>query len=128
MNWSAAIRRIFYRDDETYAQVGAFAQQVLREGHGTLREVPYRRLDGRTIYIDLSGQRVNGPDGVERIVWTQVDVTERYVSEQTIRKLSAARETLLANTTAGIDLVRYPERVFVEVNQGFLDILGYRAP
>ena len=108
--------------------MGDFARQVLREGHGTLREIPFRRLNGEIIYIDLSGQRLCGPDGAERIVWTQVDVTERHLNEQTIRQLSAARATLLANTTAGIDLVRYPERVFVEVNQGFLDILGYRPP
>ena len=120
--------RRFYLDDETYSQVGELARQILREGHGTLSEVPYRRLDGEIIYIDLSGQKMSQADGVDRIVWTQIDATKRNANEQTIRALSAARATLLANTTAGIDLVRYPERVFVEVNQGFLDILGLDSP
>ncbi len=44
------------------------------------------------------------------------------------RKATALKETLLANTTAGIDLVRYPDRVVVEVNRGFLEILGYGSP
>ncbi|HKK00890.1 MAG TPA: EAL domain-containing protein, partial [Desulfuromonadales bacterium] len=115
----------FYPDEETYAHVGELARQILRDGHGVLKEVPYRRLDGKIIYSDLSGQKLSRTDGVERIIWTQVDVTERHANEQTIRALSAARATLLANTTAGIDIVRYPERVFMEVNQGFLDLLGY---
>lgn len=125
---SACNPREFYPGGDTFSRVGDFSRQILREGHGIMREIPFRRLNGEIIYIDLSGQRLCGPDGAERIVWTQVDVTERHLNEQTIRQLSAARATLLANTTAGIDLVRYPERVFVEVNQGFLDILGYDRP
>ncbi|EQD25469.1 MAG: Diguanylate cyclase/phosphodiesterase with PAS/PAC and GAF sensor(S), partial [Leptospirillum sp. Group IV 'UBA BS'] len=50
----------------------------------------------------------------------RLDLAERE------RKATALKETLLANTSAGIDLVRYPERVVVEVNRGFLEILGYR--
>lgn len=42
------------------------------------------------------------------------------------RQATALKETLLANTSAGINLVRYPERVVVETNRGLLEILGYR--
>ena len=35
------------------------------------------------------------------------------------------KESLLTSTTAGIATVRYPERIFVQVNQALLDILGY---
>ena len=120
--------RKFYLDEETYEHVGAMARRVLRDGQGSLRDIPYRRLDGEIIYMDLSGQALIASDGRQRIVWTHVDVTERHQTEQTIRKLSAARATLLSNTTAGIDLIRYPERVIEEVNQGFLDILGFDRP
>ncbi|CDQ11545.1 Diguanylate cyclase/phosphodiesterase with PAS/PAC and GAF sensor(S) [Acidithiobacillus ferrivorans] len=70
--------REFFSEEETYAWVCAAAQTVLKEGHGTLRDVPYRRMDGGIIYMDLSGQRLDEPDGVERILWTCVDVTERH--------------------------------------------------
>ncbi|MHB1495029.1 MAG: EAL domain-containing protein [Acidithiobacillus sp.] len=65
-------------DEETYDRVGAFAQKVLSEGHGALRDVPYRRLDGEIIYMDLSSQRLDETDGVQRILCTYVDVTERH--------------------------------------------------
>ena len=111
-----------------YRHVGRLAATVLREGHGLLRDVAYRRMDDSILYVDLSGQMLIAADGVQRIIWTLVDVTERRRSEQTIRALSNSRAILLANTTAGIDLVRYPDRVFVEVNQGFLNLLGYERP
>ncbi len=120
--------REFYPDDETYAWVGIFAEDVVRTGYGTLRDVPYRRLDGRIVFIDLSGQRLSETDGVTRVVWTHVDVTERRATEHTIRELSSSRAALLANTAAGILLMRYPDQVFVEVNQGFLKITGYQNP
>lgn len=111
-----------------YRHVGRLAATVLQEGHGLLRDVAYRRMDDSILYVDLSGQTLITADGVQRVIWTLVDVTERRRSEQTIRALSNSRATLLANTTAGIDLVRYPDRVFVEVNQGFLNLLGYERP
>ncbi len=53
---------------------------------------------------------------------------DRFDLLQRERIATALKETLLANTTAGIDLVRYPDRIVVEANRGFLEILGYGAP
>ncbi|MCL5980135.1 MAG: EAL domain-containing protein [Gammaproteobacteria bacterium] len=70
--------RGLYPDEETDDRVNAVEQKGLSEGHGTLRDVPYRRLDGEIIYMDLSVQRLDGTDGVKRILGTYVDVTERH--------------------------------------------------
>ncbi len=115
----------FYPDKDIYQKVGAFAESVLQNGHGILRDVPYCRLDGTTIYMDLSGVRFEEADKKPRIVWTFVDVTERHTQAETIRKLYQANETLLANTVAGIALVRYPERLIQEANQSFIALFGY---
>ncbi len=40
------------------------------------------------------------------------------------RRATSLKESLLSNTTAGISLVRYPERIIEEANRGFLKILG----
>ncbi|MBU2773352.1 EAL domain-containing protein [Acidithiobacillus ferrooxidans] len=71
------VRRL-YPDEETYDRVGAVEQKTLSEGHGALRDVPYRRLDGEIIYMDLSFQCLDGTGGVQRILGTYVDVTERH--------------------------------------------------
>ena len=119
--------REFYPSEADYRRVRTLVDQVAREGAGSLRSVAYRKNDGEIIYTDIAGRSLDVGDGVQRIVWTHVDVTERHRQDQSIRALSGERATLLANTTAGIALVRYPERMFVEVNQAFLDILGYQS-
>jgi len=119
--------REFYPDEDTLQKVGAFAKTVLDQGAGMLHDVPYRRLDGSIIYIDLAGKKFDTKPGEpDRIVWTHIDVTERYLNQQSIKQLSENQRALLANTAAGIDMVQYPERIFVQVNQGFLDLLGYQ--
>lgn len=120
--------RDFYSDEATYQRIGELARQVLREGHGTLAEVPYRQLDGTMIRTDLSGARLDLGDGAERILWTQIDVSERFRQAQELRRLTASRDALLANTVAAIDMVRYPDRIIVEVNKGFLEVTGFDSP
>lgn len=41
------------------------------------------------------------------------------------RSVSAIKDALLKNTTAGVGLVNYPERNYMMVNEAFLDIMGY---
>ncbi|MGC8500017.1 MAG: sensor domain-containing phosphodiesterase [Leptospirillia bacterium] len=41
------------------------------------------------------------------------------------REARALSEALLSNSAAGIDLVRYPDRVVVEANEAFLRIFGF---
>lgn len=116
--------REFYLNDQDYERVGILAKHILDVGQGMLKNVPCCRLDGAIIYVDLYGQRLCLQDRLH-ILWTHVDVTERHTQEQAIRQLSAERARLLASTTAGIDMVRYPERVIIEVNQAFINLMGY---
>ncbi len=117
----------FYDDPADYARVGELAREVLEHGRGALQDVRYRRLDGRALMLDTGGVRLDLGDGVQRILWTQVDVSERHRQAQQLRAATTSRAALLANTVAAIDMVRYPERVITEVNQGFLDIFGYAS-
>ncbi|MFA5730709.1 MAG: EAL domain-containing protein [Acidithiobacillus sp.] len=82
--------------EEVCEQVGQFALEVLREGYGTRRDVPYRRLDGEMVFTDISGQRLDGSDGVQRILWTHVDVTERHRLMDELTQLS------LSDTLTGL--------------------------
>ncbi len=117
----------FYDDPADFARVGELAREVLASGRGALHDVRYRRLDGTRLMMDTVGVRLDLGDGVQRILWTQIDVSERHRQAQQLRAATASRAALLANTVAAIDMVRYPERVITEVNQGFLDITGYAS-
>ena len=118
--------REFFPDSESYEKVGKLAETILSKGEGLLNDVPYLRLDGSLIYVDISGQKLpSKPGEPERIVWTEVDVTERHKNQETIRKLIESQDALLSNTATGIVLIRHPEKVIIEANRGFLNILGY---
>ncbi len=117
-----------YSDVSTHLRIGEFAQTVLRIGSGSLCDIPYRRVDGTVIYIDLSGQKYDRGDGMERIIWTHVDVTNRHQNETRILELNRQKSLLLNNTIAGINVVRYPERMIIEANQRFAELMGYKHP
>ncbi|MHB1321808.1 MAG: bifunctional diguanylate cyclase/phosphodiesterase [Acidithiobacillus ferrivorans] len=123
--------RAIYPDTATYARVNALAQTALNEGNGTLRDVPHRRLDGETVWMDLSVQRLDGTDGVQRILGTYVDVTERHrlvdeLARQTVvdtltglpnrHALDAEMDKALARTTR-------QERLLAV---GFLDLDAFK--
>ena len=97
----------FYANDAEYARVGALVRSVFDTGHGVLHDVGCRRLDtGATIMMDITGVRLDLDDGAPRILWTQVDVTERYAQAQRVRHtegvyraLAAASDSLLQSAS-----------------------------
>ncbi len=117
----------FFPDDDSRQLVADFSTSVLHGDKSVLKDLPYMRVDGTTGWMDMSGEYLDQGDGRPRIIWTHVDVTERHLDEVKILELSNMREALLSSAVVAIGMVRYPERVFVEVNQGFLDLLGYSS-
>ncbi|NNN14109.1 MAG: diguanylate cyclase, partial [Acidimicrobiaceae bacterium] len=117
----------FFPDDATRYLVASFSESVFQGDRGVLKSLPYRRVDGTTGWMDMSGEYLDQGDGYRRIIWTHVDVGERHKDEAKILDLSNMRKALLSSTVVAIGMVQYPERTYVEVNQAFLDILGYSS-
>ncbi len=92
----------FYGNLDDFTRVRALADQILQTGRGAVPDVSYRRLDGASIRVDVSGVRIDLGDGATRILWTQIDVTERsrqamrlQRSQGVYRALAAAADSLL---------------------------------
>ncbi len=120
--------QLFIVDAQQALKMADVTRIILQTGSGTLHDLCLRRLDGSVLFTDASGQLLPALDATaeqQHILWTYVDVNERHAYVQKIDTLNQNLNTLLANTTAGINLVRYPDRVIIEANQAFLDILGY---
>ncbi len=120
--------RIIHPDEESFRQVGESIAGQLQTGAVKFTDILRRRYDDTLIYVDLSGQRLDLGDGVERMIWTHLDVTERHQREQEILILSQQKSLLLDNTLAGINVVQYPERVITEANQRFAELMGFDQP
>ncbi len=96
----------FYADPADYARVGELVQDILRDGSGSMQEIRYLRADGSLLVLDMTGVRLDLGDGVQRILWTQIDVTERHQQARQLRQtqgvyraLAAAADSLLQGST-----------------------------
>ncbi len=118
------IRKIFF-DEKVFHQIGGLSNMILNTGEGQQSDVLYHTEDGQKRYFDLSGHRWDKGDGMWRIIWTIVDVTDRFYYEENIRNLNRQKTILLDNTLAGISVIRYPERVIIEANQRYAELVGY---
>ncbi len=75
------------------------ALQILDKGQGGLRDLHVLRKNGQELYLDVSGQRIDREDPDHPvIVWTSVDVTERYrLTEELARQALFDKLTNLPN-------------------------------
>ncbi len=70
--------RVIFADEVTWQRVGELYPRLLEKGTANLMDVPCRRRDGTTIYIDLQGRRMSEDTDRQIVVWTFIDVTERH--------------------------------------------------
>jgi diguanylate cyclase (GGDEF)-like protein len=67
-----------YPDADARERAEALLERVLHDGRGTLQDLAYRRVDGATVWLDVAGVRLDFGDGAQRVLWTQIDVSQRH--------------------------------------------------
>ncbi|GAB4397955.1 MAG: PAS domain S-box protein [Rhodoferax sp.] len=77
---------VVYLDREQYLRVGKAAARAILQGDRYETELQMRRLDGRLIWVTLSGQAVNRSDISAGTVWTALDITQRKQAEEDTRQ------------------------------------------
>jgi len=82
------------------------------------------RKDGTSIWTQISGVPV--PDK-QAIIWTVVDITESKQADEKLRESEERFRTTFQTSPDAINLNRLSDGVYVEVNDGFAKITGYRA-
>ena len=65
-------------------------------------ELKHRTRDGQEVIVSARIQLVRGADGVERVLETNRDITERKQAEETLCDSEAKLSTMLANLTEGV--------------------------
>jgi len=83
-----------YLSREDYLRVGGEVVRAIEQGLRYRTELPMRRLDGRVIWVALSGQAVRPGDLSAGTVWTALDITERKQAEEDIRQALAQQTEL----------------------------------
>jgi PAS domain S-box-containing protein len=86
----------FYLSREQYLEVGKAVTERVKRGRVYETEIPIRRLDGREIWIALSGKGVVLEGRVRGTVWVIVDITQRKQLEEELNAALAAAHTARA--------------------------------
>lgn len=109
--------------DERYYEAFAEHYADLRK-KGRLRlEYPLRDVHGRVRWFDIDGTLLDPdqPDG--DVIWTLVDITERYFAEQQLAAERVRLTTLLQRFPGGVLMVDADNRITL-ANQTLCDLLG----
>ena len=83
----------FYLSREQYLDVGKAVAERVKRGRVYETEMQIRRLDGREVWISLSGKGVVLEGKVRGTVWVIVDITQRkFLEEELDASLTAAQK------------------------------------
>ncbi len=109
-----------YLNEDEYRTLGQSAYPILKGGKLYRIEIEHKRKDGSHIWVDLSGALLE-PDTGETL-WAFIDITERKLADEMLRKLSIATEQSPASVVI-TDLDGYIQYV----NPRFTEVTGYSA-
>lgn len=124
-----AVELNFWVDDQ---ELRAFMQEVESKGFVAGREVRLRARDGRLLTVLLSTQPVD-IGGVPHFLSAAVDITARKEAEAKLlegeRQLRDSEDrfrSVFHNSPAMQSVLRASDNVLIEVNDSFLNKLGYQ--
>jgi len=103
-----------------------YLQQL--EEHGVIQdfECQFKRKDGTPIWVSLNTRRVCGSDG--RALYLEgfiEDITGRKRAERQIRESEERYRTVFQTSPDGVIISRQSDGVILDVNQLFLDSVGF---
>ncbi len=73
--------RILHIDENAYFEFGQYVSVVLEMGSLKNLECSFRRKDGNLLTVELVGAKIHLQNGLEGIVWSVIDITERKASQ-----------------------------------------------
>lgn len=87
-------------------------------------EIALKRKDGQEVLVEAKASVIELPGGPMYVSVVR-DVTERRKAEEQVRETEERFSRAFHASPAGLSIVTSSERRFVDVNQSFLDIVGF---
>ena len=101
---------------------------TLTPSHGIVGEFQARRRDGSTFHIQLSASMIADDEGnPQRLMVSCVDIDKRKRAEQSLRDSEHRFSTIFRTSPIAMALGRRDDRIFVDVNDIWNQLLGYSA-
>jgi diguanylate cyclase (GGDEF)-like protein/PAS domain S-box-containing protein len=111
-----------YKDDASYESFGAEAYPALKAGTAYRSQIEQRCKDGKLIWVDVSGERLNATTGES--LWTFLDITERKAMESQLTLSEAKLRGVIEGAADAIFVVNQTGQ-YQYTNQQATRLLGY---
>ena len=115
-------RRLFPSQEE-YSRVAKDAADCMREGRVYRSDLQMCRLDGKLLWVTVTGKAVSPVDETQGSVWAAVDITPRKELEVALARASSEREAIFNSALVGICF--NVDRHMQWVNDKFEEMTGY---
>ncbi len=90
-------------------------------------EKRYLRADGQAVWVELAVAAVRGPSGeLDKAVGVSMDISQRKQALEALKNSEEKFNTAFRSSPDAIMINRLEGGVFLEVNDSFLNTLGYR--
>ena len=103
---------------------------VIAKGSGTqsfINLVDQPRKDGSIVHTEVTTTYLFNPRGQVEIVGVSRDITERNQAEKALRESEEKFRKAFQTNPDSININRLADGMYVSVNQGFSQIMGYQA-
>jgi PAS domain S-box-containing protein len=137
-SWNKGAEELYgYSQEEALGQV---THDLLKTVHPELRprieaklrerkfwegELKHHTRDGREVIVSARHQLVRGADGVERVLETNRDITERKEAEAILRESEERYSIVFNRAPFPISLSRLRDGVLVNVNEAWMETFGF---
>ena len=115
-------RRLFPSQEE-YSRVAKDAADCMREGRVYRSDLQMCRLDGKLLWVTVTGKAVSPVDETQGSVWAAVDITPRKELEVALARASSEREAIFNSALVGISF--HVDRRIQWVNDKYEEMTGY---
>jgi len=118
-----SLTRIFYPDDQAFADFGAQAYAVLGQGKPFQAENTLVRKDGTPMWARLIGYAINSEDPAQGTIWMIEDRTRQKRDEEALRNALLENQAILDNAVLGIAVVENGRTL--RCNRKMEELFGY---
>ncbi len=115
---------MLHTDQQSYEDFGVMFRTALETGRQLQIEYSFRLQDDSISWVLLSGSSIRLPDGLQGVVWSVLDITERKKAEETLLLEQYHQKQIFEYNGTG-NMIVDDNRIITRVNRKFCQMLGY---
>lgn len=110
---------------EMAAYYTEISRTIFETGHGSQFEVWIENAKGHKRFLDLTMTPKTGIEGVEYVVCSALDITDRWQTDQILKESENRIRSILNSIQAGIIIINESNHIIEYINPSAVEMSGY---